>query len=88
MASRSNPALVFAVLTAIGGLVYWRFADWCAYVDFGKGPECKFKMPWWWQVIESGIVGLVAGGMLTGLWLWSLARWVGNGPRHSADRSQ
>jgi hypothetical protein len=57
---------VFAVAVLVCGLVYWWFADWWAYVDDPRGSWPKFVMPWWWQVIESGIVGMLAGGLLAG----------------------
>jgi hypothetical protein len=64
----SRAIWVFAVAVLICGLVYWWFADWRAYVDDPSGAWPKFVMPWWWQVIESGIVGLLAGGLLAGVW--------------------
>jgi hypothetical protein len=65
---------VFAVAAPVCGLVYWWFADWWAYVEFPEGPMPKFVMPWWWQLLESGILGVLAGGLLTAIW-W-LAWWA------------
>jgi hypothetical protein len=55
------PGAVFIGVSLACGLAYWWHADWWAYYDKGHGPEPKFPMPWWWQVIESGIVGAAAG---------------------------
>src|SRR5947207_599440 len=66
--------LRWAFASMICGLVYWWFADWWAYVQFPEGPMPKFTVPWWWQAIESGIVGAAGGGLLIGGW-W-LARWT------------
>jgi hypothetical protein len=57
-------------------MVYWWFADWWAYVEFHEGPRPKFVMPLWWQVVESSLGGVVAGGLLAwvcwlGWWAWS-----------------
>lgn len=74
----TNPyrAVVFAVALASGG-VYWSFADWWAYVEFPDGPMPKFIMPWWFQALVSGTVGLLTGGVAAGvLWVWS--RTVGD----------
>jgi hypothetical protein len=51
------------------GFAYWWQADWWAYVMFPEGPMPKFTMPWWWQLIESGVVGCSAGGTVVGVWL-------------------
>jgi hypothetical protein len=65
---RSHAGWVFAVEAPLCALLYWWFADWWAYVDDPNGPWPKFIMPWWWQVIESAIVGSLAAGFLTGVW--------------------
>jgi hypothetical protein len=66
--AESRAGWVCAVAVPICGLVYWWFADWWAYVDEPSGAWPKFVMPWWWQVIESGIVGALTGGLLAGVW--------------------
>jgi hypothetical protein len=49
--------------------VYWRTADWWAYVDEGGGkkPWPKFVMPLWFQAAESLLIGLAATAVLFGL---------------------
>lgn len=59
---------VFPVAALSCAFIYWWYADWWAYVDFPEGPMPKFIMPWWWQVMESGFVGVVGGSLLTGIW--------------------
>ena len=68
--------VLFVVSTPLAGLTYWWCADWWAYV--GEGPDRwpKFEMPWWWQVIESLIVGSVTGGMLVGVAALIRASWA------------
>ena len=62
---------VFVVTFLTCGLLYWWFTDWWAYVEFPDGLMPKFVMPWWWQVVESSVVGLLAGGLAAEAW------WVG-----------
>jgi hypothetical protein len=84
--SGSRVRWVFAVAALVCGMVYWRFRDWWAYVQFPEGPMPKFVVPWWWQVIESGVIGFLAGGFLaSGLWLVWLA-WFGRSRRCSRRR--
>lgn len=65
---------VFIIAVPVCGVIYWWFADWWAYVELPDGPIPKFIMPWWWQIIESGIFGVGTGGVLAGMW-W-LAWWA------------
>ena len=60
--------VVFVVTFLTCGLLYWWFADWWAYVEFPDGPMPKFVMPWWWQVIESSLAGVLAGTLAAGAW--------------------
>jgi hypothetical protein len=68
--------LEFATLIAV---IYWWRADWWAYVDEGNGRRWpKFRMPLWWQVIESCVVGIVASVAVVIGWrvLRRFGRWV------------
>ena len=57
---------VFLTVAAVIGVVYWWNADWWAYYNpGGHGWKPKFRMPLWWQVIESASFGSLAGGMAT-----------------------
>jgi hypothetical protein len=64
---------VFICVSLACGLAYWSHADWWVYYNKGDGPEPKFRMPWWWQAIESGGVGVVAGGPAAGI-VWVVRR--------------
>jgi hypothetical protein len=74
---RRHSYLWFFLLSALfAAVVYWRNADWWVYV--GTGPErwAKFIMPWWWQIGESAVVGMLAAAPLVGferlvVWVWS-----------------
>jgi hypothetical protein len=68
MANRSVGKWVFAVVAVVCGLLYWHYRDWWAYVDYPEGPMRKFIMPWWWQLLESSVVGAVAGGIAASVW--------------------
>jgi hypothetical protein len=57
---------LFALTASVSGIAYWLLADWYAYVKIGGEWHPKFAMPWWWQIVESGIVGVLAGGILVG----------------------
>jgi hypothetical protein len=60
--------VVFLIATSASGFLYWRWADWWAYVqDPIRGPWPKFVMPWWWQVGESLVVGSAVGALAAGL---------------------
>jgi hypothetical protein len=43
---------------AVAGALYFRFADFHAYVDTGQQRWPKFEMPLWWQIGESCIVAV------------------------------
>ncbi len=73
---------MFTVTALVGAVIYWWFADWWAYVEFDEGPKRKFIMPWWWQVIESGAVGIAGGGVLAATWClvwWAWSRLSNRG---------
>ena len=52
--------LAWALAAAVVGFVYWLRADWWAYVqsDDGSAPWPLFKVPWWFQIGESLVIGL------------------------------
>jgi hypothetical protein len=61
------------IAAIFAGLIYWWNADWWAYVqpDDGSPPWPEFTVPWWWQAIESLVVGVVLTSPLPiGVWLW------------------
>ena len=66
--------LLFSTATAT--FLYWRCADWRAYVqDPVRGAWPKFMMPTWWQLAESLAIGTVMGSLVVGLafcvmWAW------------------
>ena len=82
----SQARWVFAVAVLVSGLLYWWFADWWAYVEFPEGPMPKFVMPWWWQAIESAMIGVLAGSLLTGAWWLAWWSWSGR-TRHCTRHS-
>lgn len=67
-ARRWFPWRQLSLVAAVSGLVYWRFADWYAYVGSGPTATPKFEMPLWWQVVESSTVGLAAAAFAWLLW--------------------
>lgn len=56
------------MVAAVSGLVYWRVADWYAYVGSGPTARPKFEMPLWWQLIESSFAGVVVAAFVWLLW--------------------
>ena len=67
---------MFITTSLITALVFWWFTDWWAYVDLPHlgGRIRKFIMPWWFQLLVSGLVGAVAGTLITGVW-WLTYWW-------------
>ena len=52
----------FASVTAAVGSGYWWESDWTVYIDDGQGERRPFdEFTGWWQAVESGFVGAVAG---------------------------
>ena len=80
--SRRGPVTVavatFASVTAAVGSGYWWESDWTVYIDDGQGERRPFdEFTGWWQAVESGFVGAVAGWAVVAAcasaWLfWSL----------------
>lgn len=78
---RSDPAAVltslFVGVSVVVGGFYWRFTDWNVYIDDGNGGQRPFdvRAPEG-QLIASGLIGLLAGGVVAAVaaycWLfWS-----------------
>ena len=65
---RSRDRRLFATVALVCTLTYWRFTDWCDSIDFSEGPMAIFVAPWWWQAIQSGIVGGFVAGSLMLIW--------------------
>lgn len=63
------PWRLLLLVAASSGAIYWRLADWWAYVDEGNGKQWpKFELPIWWQVIESSMVGIAVAGLVGLVW--------------------
>ena len=56
---RSN-LFLFAVSTPVVALVYWANQDWWA----NASTVPKLLLPWWRQLLESGVIGALAGVVL------------------------
>jgi hypothetical protein len=58
--------VIFVTFSAIAGMLYWWNGDWWAYrLDIWGRWQPKFKIPAWWQVVQSTLVGVLAGGAAT-----------------------
>ena len=75
---------VFAAAALACGFTYWWLADWWAYVELPQGRTRKFIMPWWWQLIESGLVGALGGGLIAGVW-W-VSGWIRSRRIHTCNQ--
>ena len=52
--------IVFAVLGAIGGFLYWKFVG-C------ESGTCAIKSVWYWSTLWGAIVGYLVGDMIDGV---------------------
>jgi hypothetical protein len=70
MNTKVKSVFLFVSSSLIAGVTYWSQADWWIYIDktpVGMGKVPKFKLDLWYQLVESAIIGMSLGGILTGI---------------------
>jgi hypothetical protein len=72
--------VVFVATALTAGFVYWREADWWVYAYTGVGAIPKFKLTPIEQFVESAVVAIISGGVLTGVLSVVRSFWTTKGP--------